>query len=243
VVLAHPRSGSNSLVEVLERHDGITIINEPFNENFASWGPENPDYLARLHTGEPFSALIDELFAQFTGLKELTYQLDDAALGHLVARPEVRVIALKRRNLLQTAVSQLAAERSGLWKTWDASQPLETYYEGIGSLSLEEVRSRMDWCADEIDRLQRLLADTEESEVFRFDYEDLYEVPLVAALELVDELREFLQLEPSAHPDVAHYLSDDVRQARPSTYGHISNLREIEAALGDDLTGRLPAWA
>jgi LPS sulfotransferase NodH len=242
VVLAHPRSGSNSLVEILERHDGVTIVNEPFNENFASWGTHNVDYLARLHAGESFPALIDELFNQYTGLKELTYQLDDAALRHLVDRPEIKVVALRRRNLLQTAVSQVAAERSGLWKTWDASKPLENYYDGIGALSLADVRGRMDWAADESNRLERFLIDVDPSRTFRLDYEDLYEVSQSEALKLVDEMGRFLGLQPSRHLEIAHYLSDEVRQARPSTYGRITNLQQIEAAFGGDSTGHLPAW-
>jgi hypothetical protein len=47
VVVAHPRSGSNSLVEILDCHPELTLLDEPFNENFSSWLPANPDYLAK----------------------------------------------------------------------------------------------------------------------------------------------------------------------------------------------------
>lgn len=103
VVVAHPRSGSNSLVEILDRHRRVSIVNEPFNENFASWGANN------------------QLFAEFAGWKELSYQVDDDALATLVGRHDAKVATLRRRNVLQTAVSQLVAERTGLWKTWDAA--------------------------------------------------------------------------------------------------------------------------
>lgn len=145
VLVAHPRSGSDSLVEVLGCHRALSIVNEPFNENFASWGPNNPDYVARLRNGESFEDLLEELFTEFTGLKELSYQVDDQALATLVGRSDVKVIALRRRNLLQAAVSQVVAERTRLWKTWDAERDLEDYYRGLPALEVSEVTSRMDW--------------------------------------------------------------------------------------------------
>jgi hypothetical protein len=33
LVVAHPRSGSNSLVEILDCHPELTLLDEPFNEN------------------------------------------------------------------------------------------------------------------------------------------------------------------------------------------------------------------
>ena len=37
MVVAHPRSGSNSLVEILDSHPELTLLNEPFNEKYATW--------------------------------------------------------------------------------------------------------------------------------------------------------------------------------------------------------------
>jgi hypothetical protein len=243
VVLAHPRSGSNSLVEILDRHRDVSIVNEPFNENFASWGPNNPDYLARLVNGELFEDLLDELFAEFTGLKELSYQVDDDALAILVGRPDVKVIALRRRNVLQTAVSQVIAERTGLWKTWDAERNLDDYYRGLPPLDVAEVASRMRWTCDETARIDAAIAALAPGRLKRLDYEDLYESQPADARSVVSDIWSFLDLEPVDAPAVDHFLSDAVRQARPSTYGQIPNLAEVEAALGNDATGHLPAWS
>jgi len=242
VVLAHPRSGSNSLVEILDRHRDVSIVNEPFNENFASWGPANPDYVARLRNGELFGDLLDELFAEFTGLKELSYQVDDDALATLVGRPDVKVIALRRRNVLQTAVSQVVAERTGLWKTWDAERNLEDYYSGLPALDVAELASRMQWTCDETARIDAAVAALEPAHLIRLDYEDLYESTPAEARAVVSDIWSFLALEPVDAAAVDHFLSDAVRQARPSTYGQLPNLAEVEAALGNDATGHLPAW-
>ncbi len=242
VVLAHPRSGSNSLVEILDRHRYVSIVNEPFNENFASWGPNNPDYAARLSDGESFEDLLDELFSTFTGLKELSYQVDDDALATLVGRPDVKVIALRRRNVLQTALSQVIAERTGLWKTWDAERALEDYYHGLPALDVAELASRMQWTSDETARIDAAVAALAPGRLMRVDYEDLYESQPHEAQAVVRHIWSFLDLEPVDAAVVGHFLSDAVRQARPSTYGQIPNLAEVEAALGNDATGHLPAW-
>ena len=242
VVLAHPRSGSNSLVEILERHRSVTIVNEPFNEHFASWHANNPDYVARLRAGEPIGRLLDELLAQFTGLKVLSYQLKDAELTALLERSDVKVLALRRRNLLQTAVSQVLAELTGLWKTWDADQPLEAYYRGAPALDVADVSRRMEWSRNEVARVAAALSNLGPDRALRVDYEDLYEAPLRDGRALVNRIWTFLDLEPVEDPAIDHFLSDAVRQARASTYGQIPNLAEIEAALGNDVDGYLPHW-
>ncbi|MEY2424941.1 MAG: Stf0 sulfotransferase [Actinomycetota bacterium] len=237
VVLAHPRS--NSLVEILDRHPALSIINEPFNENFASWGDGNADYLGRVAAGEDFDDLIDELFAEFTGLKELSYQLDDDQLARLVRRPNVRVIALRRRNVLQTAVSQLIAEQTDLWKTWDADGSLEDHYRALTPLDFDLITDRMRWTIAEVARVEAALSEVDSARVLRVGYEDLYFVPQSTQDEWLAGLWSFLDLPRADDPEIAHFLSAAVKQARPSTYGRLPNLEAIEARFGNDATGHL----
>jgi hypothetical protein len=234
VVLGHPRSGTSSLVEILHCQPGISIAIEPFAEGYASWDPEHVDYCARLHAGEVFEALVDEIFAAYSGLKELSYQLPDDRLRRLATRPDVRVVTLRRRNLLQTAVSQLIAEQTGLWKTWDATMPLEEHYRGLAPLDVDAVRASMAWTTSEVARVDAAVAGVD---VLRLEYEDLYGP---AGDAVVDGLWRFLELEPIRSDRLDHYRSAAVQQARPSTYGQLPNRRAIEDALGDDVTGHLP---
>lgn len=71
----------------------------------------------------------------------------------------------------------------------------------------------------------------------RVDCEDLYESSSSEGRAVVNQLWSFLDLEPVADDVVNHYLSQAVRQARPSTYGQFPNLAEVESALGNDVTG------
>ena len=218
------------------------MVNEPFNEHFASWDPNNADYVSRLRAGEPIGGLLDELFAEFTGLKVLSYQLSDSELTTLLQRRDVKVIALRRRNLLQTAVSQVVAESTGLWKTWDAERPLEDYYRGLPPLDVATIAGRMAWSRDEARRVTAAVSGLGSDRAIEVAYEDLFEVSVREARAVVHRLWAFLDLEPVADPAIEHFLSDAVRQARASTYGQIPNLAAIEASLGSDVDGHLPDW-
>src|SRR5437660_1119656 len=104
VLLAWPRSGSSSLWQVLRSHPHLEHLpDEPFNEGFTSWSPGNPDFRARIHDAASLDTVLAELFAQYRGIKVLSYQLNEEQLRHLILRPGLRIIFLSRRNLLQTA--------------------------------------------------------------------------------------------------------------------------------------------
>jgi len=237
VLVAHARSGSNSLVEILQAHPAIEKIeNEPFNERYVTWAPDHQDYVARLQSGESCDDLLDEILCAADGIKTLGYQLDDAALLSLTRRPDVRVLTLRRRNVLQTAISQAVATKTELWQAWRATKPLEDYYADIGDLDLAELRTYMDWRRSEVARVARLTAGID---AMHLRYEDLYAGPMDSRVTAVNEMWHFLGLEPVNSPEIRHFLSPAVQQARGSTYGNITNLAEIEAELGTDEWGHV----
>jgi hypothetical protein len=137
----------------------------------------------------------------------------------------------------------VVAESTGLWKTWDADGRLEDYYGGLPALDLAKVATRMEWSRGEAARVAAASASLGPDRVASLDYEDLYEVSLADAREVLDGVWTFLDLDPVEDPAIAHFLSDAVRQGRASTYGRIPNLAEVEAALGNDANGHLPDWA
>ena len=133
-------SGSNSLVEILQCHPSLQILNEPFNENFHTWEPGNPNYRDRVHDIDSLDGVLAEILAAYSGIKVLSYQLTPELLDHLVLRPDLHVIVLRRRNLLAAAVSNLVALQTNLWKTWDAERRLEEYYQQLEPLDIDDVR-------------------------------------------------------------------------------------------------------
>jgi hypothetical protein len=232
---------------------------------YASFSPFNIDYRGRLTQGESFTTLIDEIFENFGGIKELSYQLEGDMLRQLVHRPNSRVITIRRRNLLQTAVSFMLAEKTGMWKRWDAEAPLEadrfgTPYPGVGSesgnksapsepaprlsdhyrdlgpLEPDAVRDRITWAAEEIGRVEETVAGID---VLPLVYEDLYLGTPESQQRQIAALWQFLDFPPVESPRVDFFLSDAVRQASRTTYGRVPNITAIEAALGSDKTGHL----
>src|SRR5207249_2999436 len=128
-------------------------------------------------------------------------------LGDLTGRPEVRVITLQRTNLLQTAVSQVIAERTDLWKTWDANKPLAEHYQDLPALDLDQIEIHMRWKQDEIARMNRAVASLDPRRVLRLTYEELYLSALPRRCELVDQLWSFLELPRCDDPEIQRFLS------------------------------------
>ena len=143
ILLAWPRSGSSSLWQILQAHPDLELFpDEPFNESFTEWAPGNPDYLARVHDIESLDTVLAELLEHNRGIKVLSYQLDEELLRHLIVRPDLWVIFLSRRNLLQAAVSDRIAKQTKLFNRWDADpeESLEQYYDSLKPLDLDDLR-------------------------------------------------------------------------------------------------------
>lgn len=223
----------------MNRHPEIALLNEPFHEKFATWEPDHPDFRTRLHSGEHIHDIFREILVAFRGAKEHTYHLDDDELMALVRYPGVRVLALTRTNVLEQAVSQVIAEQTNLWKTWDAVGSLESHYERLGPLDLDLVTERMRWAIHEVERLRAAVGEVPRDRVLHVTYETAFRSGRSQQETWLGGLWNFLQLRPHDDPGIWHFLGDDVRQARPSTYGRVPNLAAIEEELGDDRTGHL----
>lgn len=240
VVVAHPRSGSNSLVEILGCHPELTVLNEPFNENFSSWLPTNPDYRARITDVRSLDLLIDGILADYSGFKVHTYQLETELLAHLLCRRDLHVVFLRRRNLLEAVVSNLIAEQTGLWAEWDRDRALEDYYTDLGSLPLEDVRELLRWTGQNLAEVAAILRTRGDGRVLELCYEDLFLAAQSTRWRLVESLWAHLGLPPCEDARVGHFLENDsFRMQQPGTYGRLPNLAEIEAALGNDETGHI----
>jgi hypothetical protein len=238
--MAHPRSGSNSLVDILDLHPDISMLNEPFNENFTTWALGNENYLERVHGVSSLQTVLDEIFAAYSGLKILTYQLPTELLRYVLLRPEHHVVTLRRRNLLEAAVSNLIALQTNLWKTGDASAPLYTYYGDLQPLDVDEVRRIVVGTQALNARVDAVVARRRDGRVLHLAYEDLFlTLPEHQASQLA-ELWSFLGVSEIDDARVLGYLDPAVVQmASSDTYGQLPNAVEINDRLGSDETGYL----
>jgi LPS sulfotransferase NodH len=243
ILLAWPRSGSSSLWQILQAHPDLRLFpDEPFNENFADWSPGNPDYLARVRDTDSLDAVLTELFECYRGIKVLSYQLDEELLRHLILRPDLRIIFISRRNLLQIAVSDRIAKQTRVWNRWDANpeRPLEQYYESLEPLDLDDLRSYVRELAPHLHWIESVLNLRKGSHTLRLRYEDLYFAPREAQRAQLSAVWSFLGLPPPGVPEADYYLDPQTAKlGGRKTYGLLPNAAEIDAALGADETGWL----
>jgi hypothetical protein len=240
VVVAHPRSGSNSLVEILDCHPELTVLDEPFNENFTAWLPGNPDYRAAVTDVTSLDRVVDGILADYSGFKVHSYQLDVELLAHLLCRRDLHVVFLRRRNLLEAAVSGLIAEQTGLWAAWDRDRALEDYYANLAPLSVEDVREKLRHLAENLSEVAAILGARGDGRVLQLCYEDLFLGDPGTRRRLVESVWSHLGLTPCANPQVGRFLENDsFRMGKPATYGRLPNLAEIEAIFGSDETGHI----
>lgn len=241
VVVAHPRSGSNSLVEILDCHLELALLlDEPFNEDFSSWLPANPDYRALVTDVASLDRVVDGILDDYSGFKLHSYQLDPQLLAHLLCRPDLYVVFLRRRNLLEAAVSGLIAEQTGLWAAWDRDRVLEEYYIGLAPLPVEDVREKLRQIRENLAEVAAILGTRSDGRVLELCYEDLFLGERSARWRLVESLWSHLGLPPCENPRVGRFLENaSFRMGKAATYGRLPNLAEIEAALGNDDTGHI----
>jgi LPS sulfotransferase NodH len=129
VILGRSRSGSNFLRGLLNSHRRITAFGELFqNDEMISWGlsgyPESPQLLA-LFRSDPVCFLETEIFRtvpktiQSVGFKIFYYHAHSAkwqpVWDYLAAQPELKVIHIKRNNLLKIHLSRKRATATDRW--------------------------------------------------------------------------------------------------------------------------------
>lgn len=247
VLLSWPRTGSSSLWRILGAHPDLRLMaDEPFNESFTDWSPGNPDYLSRIAAGVgPFFAVLDELLHVYDGVKILDYQLDDEQLTALVARPDLRVIYLRRRNLLQTAVSDRIAKQVRVWNRWDTRRgdDLRDRYRSLQPLDVDDLRAYLTDLRTHLAWIDTVLGRPTNPPVLRICYEDLFLVAPHRQREILDSLWAFLGLVPVEHSTVAGYLEHrTARLGTAETYGQLPNAGQINESLGSAETGYLPPY-
>ena len=238
--LAHARSGSSSLYEVLQSHPELNILEEPFNENFTRWNPANKNYLELVRDIPSLEAQVKEMFEIYNGIKILDYQLPPDFIAHLLRRPDCKIIFLRRRNLLQAVVSVLIAEQTRLWKKWEMTKPLEEYYRDLQPLDVADVRQRVEETKRRLDFFESVVDERAKNETVKLTYEELFfSEPTHQAKQLaaIWELLHIAALDLEQHR--AYLQPEEAKINSAATYAFLPNAREIDAVCGNNLTGWL----
>lgn len=130
LVLANARTGSYMLVQALNSHPKVTCFSELFNAemdhvDFNVAGYDNHDPEARCLRDRDFQRFLSEriIAGHPDGTRAIGFKLlyshvwgFPGLLEHLIEDTDLRIVHLKRRNLLRVLVSTKIAERTGVWQ-------------------------------------------------------------------------------------------------------------------------------
>jgi LPS sulfotransferase NodH len=186
IILGYFRSGTNYLQSLLNSHPQIATYFEVFFPGKIFWANgvyaahRDETQLVEERDADPVAFLNTYLYRSYAshlqavGFKFLYPQLEQQRFQpvtqRLVENPEVRIIHIKRKNLLKRQVSSLLAKQSGVRVSVSqrprAFQPIQ--------LSVAACREAFEQLTAEVERFDRLFQAHATLSVW---YEDLSEIP------------------------------------------------------------------
>lgn len=240
ILFCHARSGSSSLFQILQLHPQLNILEEPFNERFNVWYPDEKNYLNLIKDRASLDEQLSEIFSKYNGIKVLQYQLPEDLYRYMLLKPECRVIFLRRMNLLQAVVSGLIAVQTQLWKRWEMDRPIDKIYANLKPLSIEDIQERIKYLHKNLDMFEEVILSRPVGTYLRLIYEDLYFSLPEQRQAYLERIFRFLEFDMIDNDTVQQYL--DPKKAKinsPETYMFIPNVIEINERLGNDEIGWL----
>jgi hypothetical protein len=234
LVLAHARSGSTSLLKVLDAHEDFRMVNEPFNPTREKWGHNYRDEVSNV---DDLDHTLDELFHYYNGMKHLIYQLPEELNHHLLKRAGRRIL-LFRRNTLQAVVSAMIATQTGIW----FGNRKHVLKHEMEPLDINEVSARVAWVQESVQKYRQFLIE-HDLPFLELAYEDVFDRRLATSVKLskIKEIFDFLGVEELDDEVIGkireilnprkHKLNSD------ETYQRIPNVREIDKRLANAQNG------
>lgn len=131
VILATPRCGSNWLCSLLDSHPEILCHHELFNPDgiHLSRSLRNkPDVMRQLQKHPAPLNLLTQAWNQAKSFKAVGFKLNlgQSALifDQVLNDKHVRKIIISRRNRIRSYVSEMNAEKTGVWESFPESAPM-----------------------------------------------------------------------------------------------------------------------
>lgn len=240
ILLAHARSGSESLLATLNLHEDIHAVSEPFNPNYRGWEAGNHDYRSHITDARSLYEQLEAVGRKFNGIKTTDEDLPRDLNDVLVGDPRFKLVFLRRSNLLQAVVSQAIADRTGLWQKWDATGRVADHYGSLGTLDVDQLADRLAQLDDDVSHYGSLIASQRHENSVTLTYEELYFAPPDARAAMVNGLLGFLGCSPLPPDKVDRFMAPKNGQLNSQgLYRLVTNCDSIEARLGGDRTGWL----
>jgi hypothetical protein len=240
VLFAHARSGSTSLYRILQLHPLLNLALEPFWDGFAAHNPGEKNYVDLIDDIPSLERALDELFSRYDGVKILDYQLPEKLYTHLLLMPNIRVIFLRRRNLLQAEVSGCIAKQTKVWQISDMNEETQSAYRNLKPVPLSKIADGLEYATDLRDYYSEVISRRPVGTYHQVFYQDLYTDDLDANRTAVCRIFEFLGMELPDSEELDFHLNPQTSKINTSqSYALLPNAKEINERFGNDENGWL----
>ena len=234
LLFAHGRTGSTTLMHVLNQHPEINLMFEPFNKHTGEYNNSKPKDF------EELKILLEEINNSNNGFKHICGQLSHEQEESLLMDSSYFVIYLYRKNLLQRAVSQKLSQQTNIWTASDRNKKREPIkYDRI---DIKELNNNIDWVRKERKKNINFFIKSEKPYVI-LDYDDIFS-PYLRNQQKLNKINKILLkigLEPiKINKYINKLLNPRISKIASSNYyKNIPNYQEIEDKLGNSVNGFL----
>jgi len=240
ILFAHARTGSTSLMHLLNLHPEIRMCHEPFHPSHSTWYTNEENYVDLVKDEISLAAQLCKIFRRYNGIKTLSYQLPEKLYERLLARDDTKVIFLSRRNSLQAAVSGFIARQTNVWQRSDLETGGSRQVAQLEPVPVDQLRENLKyyWELDAV--YHEFMSRKPPSSALQIFYEDLYSSDLSKNREALRSIFRFLGLDMPQSENVDELLDPGQTKVTSSeVYRSIPNAALIDRELGSDDTGWL----
>ncbi len=244
LIYALPRSGSTSLVKVLNAYAGIECANEPFN--LAVY----PDVRGRVTDLPSLQREFAWLWRRFNGFKHICefrgwpFAEQPLLEDYIVTSAPKTVILLHRRNLLRRIASHEISRQSQIWHVNRGDERAKLLEHPFKPLDRAAIRQRLEEERQAFAEVQRRL-DRGKVRYRIISYEDLFgdasEEQRIAVLREIIAFITRVSFNPKRLQREALRIMDPQKSRVNSaeTYELVPSIHEVEDEFGCDETGYL----
>lgn len=245
LIYSLPRSGSTTLMELLNCSAEFRCAYEPFNPDNHQFG-----YQETIHDLDSLDSALSDIRRNYNGVKHVwdawgwPFEGGSSFNDRLLTSFQ-KVLLLSRRNSLQRLVSCHISKETGIYaisRDKDRRVLQKTEFAG---LEVDQLEIQLQCERAQIQRCRKFLQDNAVS-FMDLSYEDLFLDPagVPSQIERVNSVIEFLGGEPLTRQNeiarMATLLDPGKRKMNSTgTYRRIPDILEIEKRFGSDETGWL----
>jgi len=250
IIFAHARSGSNSLMRILDKGFGFSkSVVEPFNPKFNKEVISAYKQYVEFYGDQYLRKYWKKIITEYDLVKHLYGQLSFVEDRQILESGNFKIIFLTRKNVLKREISGIIARKTKNWFLM-GDENIKKMREKVRNtkfepVKVEKVREMMKYSIKLKEIYRNFLIETNKNFIEVF-YEDLFDEDLTidAKIAEIRRISNFVR----GHPDLKeHEIKTilkilDVNENKinnEETYLSIPNIFEIERELGNFKTGFL----